>query len=171
VATPIYSVEGCEGPRYSSAIVVNRDSDITISSLKGRRFAYNSDSSLSGYRSMRAIHGELDGFFGEIIKSGGHRDSARMVANKTAEVAAIDAVCWHMLQRFEVETASGLQVIGWTEKRPALPLITSLETSTEKVSILRQTLENISCTAQANAIFVTGFEDVPISEYSSLSSL
>lgn len=62
VTTPIYDVEGCEGPLYLSAIVVNRDSEFDVSSLAGRTFAYNSEHSLSGYRSMRAMFGELEDF-------------------------------------------------------------------------------------------------------------
>jgi len=121
VATPVYSVEGCEGPKYSSAIVVNNDSMQELPTLAGSTFAYNSKTSLSGYRAMRAMFGEPEAFFTKTIKSGGHRNSAKMVADGSAEVAAIDAVCWDMLQKFEIETAQKLRVIGWTAKQPSLP--------------------------------------------------
>jgi len=123
VATPVYSVEGCEGPTYSSAIVVSDSSMLELPTLVGSTFAYNSKTSLSGYRAMRAMFGEPETVFTKTIKSGGHRNSARMVADGNAEVAAIDAVCWDMLQKFEIETAQKLRVIGWTSKRPSLPMM------------------------------------------------
>ena len=171
VSTPIYAVEGCVGPQYSSAIVVSRNSEIAMSSLAGRTFTYNSEQSLSGYRVMRAMFGELQGFFANTIISGGHRQSARLVASGAVEVAAIDAVCWHMLQQHEAETADRLRVVGWTHKRPSLPMITSLEISEETLNVLRDTLKTVALMPQAHALAITGFEDVPVSAYYALSSL
>jgi len=116
VTTPVYSVEGCEGPRYSSAIVVRNDSDLELSSLADCTFTYNSKVSLSGYRAIRSKFGEPEAFFAKSIKSGGHRNSARMISIGKADVAAIDAVCWDMLQKFETETINKLRVVGWTFK-------------------------------------------------------
>lgn len=94
-----------------------------------------------------------------------------MIAEHSAEVAAIDAVCWHMLQQHEVETADRLQVIGWTSKRPALPMITSQKSSGHTLEILRKTLKAVSQTTAAEKLMIVGFEEVPVSEYYTLSSL
>ena len=171
VTTPVYTVEGSEGAQYSSAIVVHLDSTIGMSMLAGRTFVYNAESSLSGFRAMRAMFGEPSEFFGQTIISGGHRQSARMVASGSAEVAAIDAVCWHMLQQYEAETSDQLRVIGWTAKRPALPMITSSETSDKAFDLMRDVLNSVAQTPEANALAITGFKDVPISDYHALSSL
>ena len=171
VATPIYSVEGCAGPQYSSAIVVKDDSDLDVSSFSSGTFTYNSNSSLSGYRAIRAMFGEPAEVFADTVKSNGHRYSARMIADGGADVAAIDAVCWSMLQQFEAETASKLRVIGWTAKRPSLPMITSLNTNDETLNLLRDVLKSMAHTPEARALAITGFEEVPISEYDALSTL
>jgi ABC-type phosphate/phosphonate transport system substrate-binding protein len=171
VTTPIYDVVGCEGAQYSSAIVVKRDSNIGLSSLAGRTFAYNSKSSLSGYQGIRAMFGDPETYFANTLTSGSHRKSARMLANGGAEVAAIDAVCWHMLRQYEPETTSRLWVIGWTNKCPALPMITSLETSDEILGLLRKTLTKVSQMPEARALSITGFEEIPVSEYYALSSM
>ena len=171
VATPVYSVEGCAGPQYSSAIVVKNDSGLELSTLVGCTFAYNSKSSLSGYRTMRSMFGEPEEFFAKTIKSGGHRNSARMVADGRAEVAAIDAVCWDMLRKFEIETSNRLRVVGWTSKQPSLPMITSLSTSANTVNLLRKALKTVSQMPEAHALGITGFVEVPISDYHALSLL
>ena len=91
LATPCYAVEGCEGPTYSSAIIVRRDSDVVSleGALKGK-LAYNSVDSLSGYRCFVPLIGDPVSMFSASQKSGGHRQSAIMVANGEADCAAID---------------------------------------------------------------------------------
>jgi ABC-type phosphate/phosphonate transport system substrate-binding protein len=117
------------------------------------------------------MFGEPEEFFAKIIESGGHRNSARMVADGSAEVAAIDAVCWDMLRKFEVETSNRLRVVGWTAKRPSLPMITSLSTSDTTLNLLRKTLKTVSQMPEAHALGITGFVELPISDYHALSML
>ncbi len=143
LATPQYLVEGCSGARYSSAVVVNREAGLNRNSLRGTKLAYTSLSSWSGYRVLISEYGELESHFSKLVASGGHRISAKIVADGTADVAALDAVCWHMLQRYEPQTADRLKVIGWTSLWPALPLITSNESSMRTVEILRQGINDM----------------------------
>ncbi len=168
VATPIYEVEGCSGPYYSSAIVARQDSVLTTANWQRARFAYNGPMSLSGYRAIKAMVGEPESFFATITQSGGHRISARMVAKGNADIAALDAVCWHLLQQHEPATAKKLNVIGWSDRRPALPLITSLETSPEVVARLREVLAEISPPGE---LAISGFEVMEITEYERLAGL
>ena len=158
LATPEYAVEGCNGANYSSAIIAHKSSDISLATISGKRFTYNDENSLSGYRCVRAMVGDLGDCFGEMIESGGHRQSARMVASGAADVAALDAVCWHMLQKFEPETAANLKVLGWAKSYSALPFITSLDTSLETVDVLRQTLHDVL----SSQTEVTGFQQLAI---------
>ena len=175
LATPEYAVEGCDGANYSSAIITHKSSDISLDTMSGKRFTFNSTSSLSGYRCVRAMVGELNGYFKEMLVSGGHRRSARMVASGAADVAALDAVCWHMLQNFEPDSAANLKVIGWTKSYPALPFITSLETDSETVSILRQTLHDVFSSQKEETGFqqlaIRGCKVLDIAEYSQLAYL
>lgn len=175
VATPTYLVQGCKGPTYSSAIVVRKDSALDLASLAGARLAFNSLMSLSGYRALAAVFGDPQKHFGSLIQSGSHRQSARNVAECTADIAAIDAVCWHLLNQHELETASQLKVIGWTKNRPALPFITSLNTSDDTVDGLRQVLSEVTSRKKAamlcNEQLIGGCEIVDLDEYAQLSSL
>jgi ABC-type phosphate/phosphonate transport system substrate-binding protein len=175
VATPEYAVEGCNGATYSSAVIALKSSDVSLQSMSGKRFAYNSTCSLSGYRCMRAMVGELEIYFGESLVSGGHRQSARMIANGTADVAAIDAVCWHMLREFEPETAANLKVIGWTKPYPALPYITSLETSSKRLELLRQVLKDVFSRRQDNPgiqqLAIAGCRVLDVKDYDQLAML
>jgi len=168
VATPVYQVEGCKGPYYSSAVVVQKNSALTMTNWRDGRFAFNSKMSLSGYRAIKAMTGEPERFFAEVLESGGHRNSARMVATGDADIAGLDAVCWHLLQRHEPATATNLKVIGWSDMRPALPLITSLRTSPEIIASLRQVLGEISSPEE---LAISGFDVLEIPEYERLSVL
>ncbi|GAA5071944.1 PhnD/SsuA/transferrin family substrate-binding protein [Roseibacterium beibuensis] len=58
------------------------------------------------------------------IITGGHRDSARAVAEGRADFAAIDAVTWAMLERWEGVTTD-LRIIGRTAASPGLGFITA----------------------------------------------
>ncbi len=168
VATPVYDVEGCNGPLYSSAIVVPKDSAWTLANWQGARFVFNARASLSGYRAIKAMAGEPESFFASVAASGGHRRSAQMVAKDDGGVASLDAVCWHLLQEHEPETAKALKVIGWTGLRPALPLITSLATTPETVAQLREVLSTIT---PPQLLAIAGFEVLDISEYDELAGL
>ena len=151
LATPEYNVEGCDGPLYSSALLVHKSSRITLKTMAGSRFAYNSENSLSGYRCVRAMVGDPAKHFGAMVRSGAHRQSAKMVAAGQADVAALDAICWHHLMVIEPNIASKLKIIGWTKLRPGLPFITSLKTPPDKVKSLRDILKKVISNADANS--------------------
>ena len=175
VATPIYNVKGCTGPYYSSAIIINRHMQLNLKSSAGSRFAFNSTNSLSGYRAIKALIGEPKKYFGELIQSHGHRQSAKLVANGTADIAVIDAVCWHFIQQHDPAIAAELTVIGWTNKYPALPLITAHNTNKNTLSHLRLALQSLSSNPKTvqllNNIAINGFQIINSKEYDSLSKL
>ncbi len=142
-------VEGGEGEFYSSAIVMRRDAVSPLKLLSeappppapplkgegslrpaffgGLRLAYNAEDSMSGYL---ALERELDGrnagmdIFSDLIVSGGHRKSIRMVAGGEADVAAVDCKSWALAQTHEA-AARELVVVGWTQKRLGLPFVTA----------------------------------------------
>lgn len=171
VTTPVYAVDGCTGTQYSSAIIAHESSRFDLSSMAEQTFAYNAGDSLSGYRVIRAMFDAPEAFFKYTILSGGHRKSAQMVAQGRADVAAIDAVCWHMVQQFDPEIARNLRVVGWTPLHPSLPMITSLNTDSQTITALRQVLKDVAQTPVARALNITGFDEVPLAQYLALSAL
>lgn len=145
VATPVYGVAGCDGPLYSSAIVVRGDErGGALADFTGRRVAYNASDSLSGYRALiAAMHdASLDPASFAWVETGGHRASVRAVAEGRADMAAIDAVCWALAERHENEAVAQLAAIAWTPLRPALPFITAGGRSDDEVAALRTALSD-----------------------------
>lgn len=108
--------------------------------LRGRRFAFNSRDSMSGYLALGqdlAACSESFALFCEQYESGGHRASIRAVAEDRADVASIDCRSWQLFRRFEPDIAAGLQVVGWTARRKGLPFVTAKRTPQDVVAVLK----------------------------------
>ncbi|MEP3301745.1 MAG: PhnD/SsuA/transferrin family substrate-binding protein, partial [Roseibium sp.] len=75
VLTPHYDAEGCDGPLYSSHILVWADSGFDrLEDLAGKRAAFNSRDSQSGYNAFRHCVAQIaggKGFFGQTLETGG----------------------------------------------------------------------------------------------------
>ncbi len=163
VAVPIYDATGCQGAAYSSMIVTRRgELSEEIGLFAGRRFAYNSADSLSGFLALKSTMKEagLDPSKVEWIETGSHRASIRAVATEGADVAAVDAVCWALALRHEPELTAALKVVAVTPLRPGLPLITAVERTDREVSTIRtalkETLRDPATKAARAAIHITG---------------
>ena len=143
IGQPSYDgIEGGRGEFYSSAIVMRRSDiaagdavapagdapSIPLDLIRGRRLAFNSHDSMSGYvgisRDLAAL-GESLAIFSEQFESGSHRASVVAIAEGRADVATIDCRSWQLARRFE-PAARELAVVGWTGKRKGLPYITAL---------------------------------------------
>lgn len=97
LAAPIMNHTRYQGePVYFSDVLVRQDSPFqTFADLRGAAFAYNEPGSFSGYWAMRyhlAQLGELEGYFGRLVQSGGHVNSLQMILDGEAETAAIDSM-------------------------------------------------------------------------------
>lgn len=106
--------------------------------MRGRRFAYNNDDSMSGrigiQRDLEAA-GEGMALFSEVIRTGAHRASIVALAEGRADVCAVDCRSWKLAQRHEPRAAD-VAVAGWTARRKGLPMITSVHTPPEVVAKL-----------------------------------
>ncbi|KAF2689462.1 hypothetical protein K458DRAFT_413735 [Lentithecium fluviatile CBS 122367] len=143
--------EGGEREEYSSAILVRQEEcgdgshgpmETLLEFLKGKRLAFNSADSMSGYlaleRDLHLLNESLD-IFSEEIETGGHRASIKAVAEGRADVCAVDCRTWDLAKRFE-PLAENLGVMGWTRKRKGLPYITSRHRSAVEVEKIRKAL-------------------------------
>ncbi|MBO9589732.1 PhnD/SsuA/transferrin family substrate-binding protein [Devosia sp.] len=141
VGTPIYAVEGTDGPNYRSAIVVRADDRAgRLEDLRGRRAAYNAVHSQSGYNAFRetvSAYAENGRFFSETFATGSHSASLQSVIGRRADVAAIDPVT---LQLQPQDVRDAIKVIGWTAAAPGLPFITVLTISDSDLVKLRAVL-------------------------------
>jgi phosphonate transport system substrate-binding protein len=117
IAAPVLQGERYGGrPVYFSDVIVRGDSDVrSFADLKDRSFAYNERSSHSGYGIVRftlVTMRETHGFFGDVVESGAHRESIRMVAAGQVEAAAIDSQVLSLEARDHPGLSRELRVIA-----------------------------------------------------------
>nr|WP_315393780.1 PhnD/SsuA/transferrin family substrate-binding protein [uncultured Duganella sp.] len=127
LATPCYDFAGCSGSDYSSAIVVRDGADLDVLADAGGLVAVVNDlESNSGMNVLRHAVAPLarDGrFFGEVLESGSHAASVRMVRDGRADIAAIDCVTFGYLAQEDPAAVAGLKVLRYSAASPGLPLI------------------------------------------------
>ncbi|WP_209008428.1 phosphate/phosphite/phosphonate ABC transporter substrate-binding protein [Roseibium polysiphoniae] len=127
--TPHYDAPGCEGPLYCSHILVRAGSGFDrLEDLEGKRAAFNSRDSQSGYNAFRHCVAQVAGgkaFFGETLETGGHLKSMEAVAAGKADVCCTDAVCLDLVRRVRPGLFSALKAIGRSRQVPGLPLVTA----------------------------------------------
>jgi ABC-type phosphate/phosphonate transport system substrate-binding protein len=178
VGTPVYAVEGCEGPLYSSFIVTRRtERGDRLRDFAGRRFAFNSLDSLSGYvvpiSEMRAEG--LNPQAAAWLETGSHRASLQAVAEDRADVASIDAVCWALAGRFEADAVSRLRVLARSALRPGLPFVTSGAASAERAATIRsalvETLHSEATAAAGAALLIRDIVPLAHADYAPIAAL
>ncbi len=124
IGTPDYGLSDVPVGYYYSVFVVRRDAENVLEAYKDRLFAYNEAISQSGWAAPQ-IHAHKMGFqFENILCSGGHLASAAAVANRQADIAALDVISWLYIEEYE-GFAKHLKVIQTTAPTPGLPFITA----------------------------------------------
>jgi ABC-type phosphate/phosphonate transport system substrate-binding protein len=149
VATPRYTVPGCDGSTlYRSAIVVRAtDQAETLADLRGRRCIVNERDSNSGMNLLRAAIAPVSGgarFFGSVSLSGSHRGSVAAVAAELADVAAVDGVSFAHFRKLDPPAVTNLRVLCWTPPSPCPPFVTAAATSDSTLAALRGALAKVS---------------------------
>ena len=122
IGTPDYAVQHCPPGHYRSVFVVRTDDPRALADFDGQRLAYNEGLSQSGWAAPQTHAAALGLRLRPGLCTGGHRLSALAVAEGRADLAALDAVTWEMLRRWE-PAAAGLRVLAATAPTPGLPLI------------------------------------------------
>lgn len=124
VATPDHGVEGCPPGHYRSLIVVAAaDRRTRLAEFAGARPAVNDALSQSGWAALAAHAGAAGVGLASPLLTGAHLASAAAVAAGRAGLAAIDAVTWALLVRWEPALIARLRVLEATAPTPGLPLI------------------------------------------------
>ncbi|QEW30810.1 phosphate ABC transporter substrate-binding protein [Erwinia billingiae] len=164
-----YSAAGCDGPNYTSWLVVREEeSGQALADFAGRRLAFNSEDSQSGYHSVMKMTGG-PAIFSATVASGGHRRSVALVRRGQADIAAIDCISWALLQRDFPEELRGLKIIDQTASVPGLPVITSARTSAETLAALRegltQVVTDVANRPMLDALLIKDFTPLPRSAW------
>ncbi len=179
VASPCFAASGCEGPNYSSHIVVrDRSAYEGPEDLRGARAAINTPTSHSGANALRQRVAPLqeDGhFFASVFTSGSHVQSLRMIRENAVDVAAIDCVTYALFGRHQPAAIEGTRVLESTPLVPAPPFVTSAAMKLEGVAELRRALR--SALADPNtrpardALLLEGIEELPLSAYEPIAAM
>lgn len=165
VGTPDYDLPGCPPGHYRSVFVA-RKSDRTkpLADFDRTRFAYNDGLSQSGWAAPLIHMQDRDILPGELIETGGHRNSAMAVAQGRADFAALDLLSWQLMQDYD-DFAADLVEIEHTEPTPGLPFITSLKTDPAEVFVaLKRAIETLDETSR-KTLHLKGLIHIPISDY------
>jgi ABC-type phosphate/phosphonate transport system substrate-binding protein len=178
VGVPHYDAPGCDGYRYSSAVIVQRDSRFqSLADLRGIVAGFNERGSQSGYNALRHAIAPLAGgkpFFAEVRRTGRHEASIDAVAAGAIDVAAIDAVTYALIARYQPGRVWKLRVLCFTEPVPGLPLITSVQTPAAQLLGLRRAfarlMEDPRLDALRRRLLLKGFSTPALSEYGALAN-
>ena len=122
IATPDHALPGCPPGHYRSVLICAADDVRETAAFSGAPMAFNEALSQSGWAAPQAHFAARGLAIRPALETGSHQASARAVAEGRAAFAAVDAVCWEMLRRWEPFTAR-LRVFDRTEPAPALPFI------------------------------------------------
>lgn len=165
IGTPDFEVDGCPPGYYRSAIVVRADDTREkVVDFIDARFAYNQTFSQSGYAAPYT-HLRVEGvWFKNRIQSHGHLHSARIVADGTADIAALDAVSWRFIARYE-GFAKDLRVIDWTTPTPGLPYIAAAGADRAATRAAVQTAIANLTPGDRDTLGLRGLADIPMSDY------
>ena len=144
IATPSYDAPGCERARYGAHVIVRENANVrSVADLRGRRLAANGTGSYSGYHvwwHMLAAGDDPPSFFGEIVASGSHRASIRLVAAGEADACAVDCVTHALLSDQAADELRGTRILASSPTAPAMPFVTSAATPDEEIAKMREGL-------------------------------
>ena len=145
IGTPDYGVTGCP-PGYYRSVLVARANDPRSAMLDfdHATLAFNEDLSQSGWAAPQNHAAKLGISLPPKLRTGGHILSAKAVAEGHADIAAIDAVTWVMITRWDA-FASALKVVGETDPTPGLPYIAAPGTDAEAIfTVIAQAITDLS---------------------------
>lgn len=166
VGTLDYGVEGCAAGHYCSVILVHENSSIqSIQDLSEVRFAYNDNQSQSGFHGPYAWAKHHDVAFHPSLETGAHRMSVEAVANGDVDVAAIDAITWSFIQRYD-DVAKSLRVIATTPPMPSLPLICAKAFDPERIANAVETAIDKLAPKTKEQLSIRGLSKLSSEDYS-----
>lgn len=165
VGTPDYGLPDCPAGYYRSVFVARKsDAGKTLRAFDRSRFAYNDPLSQSGWAAPLIHMQDRDILPGALIESGGHQNSARMVAEGDADFAALDLLSWMLIQEHD-SFAADLCEIELTAPTPGLPFITALGVDPAELYLaLESAIKNLD-EQSLKSLHLKGLIHIPSSAY------
>jgi ABC-type phosphate/phosphonate transport system substrate-binding protein len=146
-------------------VVRKNDPRLLLKDYDQAVLAYNMKTSQSGYAAPLNYATAQGIHFPNRVESHGHLGSAEMIVSGKADIAAIDAVTWILIERHEA-FASKLRVLErTTPTTPVLPLITSLGLDADQIfDAVEQAIQDLPQDMR-DAMLLKGIVKIPASEY------
>lgn len=165
IGTPDYGLPDCAPGYYHSVFVVRaRDARTELADFANARFAYNEEMSQSGWAAPLCHVATLGFQFIDRLKTGGHAASARAVVEHAADIAALDALTWEMIKRYE-DFSLDLRVIARTEPSPGLPYITGKTANAAGIAqVVAAAIESLDL-ADRRILRLKGLVQIPAAAY------
>lgn len=164
VGAPVHDLPCPEGRYFSTIIARVDDSRTTLSEFAEARPAVNDRLSQSGWAALDAMARDEGLGFSTPVITGSHDASAHAVANRVADIAAIDAVSWKYIKEFD-SLASVLKEVVHTPSTPALPYITAMGQDARKVfDTLRSAIQKLE-EADKGMLCLKGLARVHANDY------
>ena len=155
-------------PLYSSEVVVRNDSPYgSFEDLRGTRWAVNEPSSWSGYWVVLQ-RVRVWSYFGEVVESGSHSRSLRLVAGGVVDAAAIDCQVLAMELRDDPVLTRRLRVIETLGPAPIQPVVVRASLDVAVKSDIQARLLGLSGDL-LTAHFIRGFAPPP--DYSPIAEV
>jgi ABC-type phosphate/phosphonate transport system substrate-binding protein len=157
-------------PVYFTDVIVRRDSPVrSFEELRDRTWAYNDGDSNSGYvvpRDYLLALGETRGFFGEVIASGSHQQSIRLVLDGKVDASGIDSTVLELEQAQHPDVARGLRVVESIGPCPVPPVVVAARRPEALKARLREALLAMHEDPDGRAILTGGLIDrfVPVQD-------
>jgi len=178
ISVPIFDVDGCDHTSYSSLLIVSEDSEIkTLGDCQGLRAVINTSDSNSGMNVLRhavAAFYQQGTFFAELQISGSHLQSLTEVANKRADIAAIDCVSYRFIEDAWPDLAARVRSIGFSAQTCGLPFVVPITVANNNLDAITTNL-NQALSMLENSLkkrlHLKGFEKVNIGDYQGILEL
>ena len=169
IGTPVTTVDG-PGGYYHSVMVCHKNKPYQgIKDLKGTRLACNMGISQSGWAAPQNMAIEHGFSFDDILLTGAHSASAQAVQDGRADTAALDAVTWKMIKRYE-PWAGDLRVVTRTPFTPMLPYITGYEDLVPHLAVIVANAIDGLSQEDRETLCLRGLTHIPAEKYLAVPS-
>ena len=170
LGTPDHDLPGCPPGHYNAVLIIRRQDPRTApEDFANAPFAFNEPLSQSGWAAPQTWSAARGFAFTRPVQTGGHHASARAVAKGAADIAAIDALTWALIQRHDAH-ASGLREIARTDPTPALPYISGSGRDAAALTGAIETAIASLAPVHRNALMLRGLAQIPAAAYLAVPS-
>lgn len=141
---------------YQSYIIVPASSAAgELADLRGKRFAFTDELSLSGFgyptHLLRRMGTDANRFFGSVTFTRSHDRSIDAVAKGLVDAAAVDSLVYDELSRSSPDVRSATRVVHRSPLYGVAPVVVSTRLSPERRAAIRDALLRLHDDAEARA--------------------